>query len=101
LVVRNDLARLLQVEVSDQPGDARLLVVVAAVLLVGGGMNCLAALTLGGALLRREDQIVVLQEALHSTIAIGNESRWCCDRKVRRDPLEVLAHRGQRPWRRG
>src|SRR5207244_10259443 len=68
-VIGEILAGLLQVEVADQPGDPCLLVVVAAMVLIGGRMDRLAALSLGGALFGRKDQVVVVQEASDPSVA--------------------------------
>ena len=58
-------------------------------------MDRLAALSLGGALFGREDQVIVLQEASDPSVAVQRQSRRRGAGQVGRDPLEILAHGGE------
>ena len=65
-------------------------------------MDRLAALSLGGALFGRKDQVIVLQEASDPSVAVQPQSRRRGAGQVGRDPLEILAHGGEGArWRGG
>src|SRR4029077_14229451 len=99
LVVGEGQARLLQIQIADQPGDAGLLVVMLTVILIGGRMDRLAAVPLRRAFLCTEDEGVILEKPLDARVPEEHQARWSVD-EVRGEASEVLAHDGQRAWRR-
>src|SRR5207237_8524564 len=98
LVVGERSVGLLEIEITDQPGDPRLLVEEAAVILIGAGMNRLPALAPGRTFLCCQDQVVILQESLDPAVALPPEALWGGD-QVGGDALEVRLHAGERAGR--